>query len=203
VRIRQQFGKPIISFQAIAHRLVRMAEEVELGHASYPRPAAARFQESGLWCGPWRLARPRASASPRQKRSWRAAHQLHGAMGMTREYPLHHFTRRLRAWSFEWGTGRAVRSGDRSPGSQIRRGGAVAAADRHAGARIAMTSTTAPTGCRRARTGLRLRPPPGGLGRWLASGGKGGGRYVWRSDTREALSGPGGLGWRRPARYSE
>jgi len=34
-----------------------------------------------------------------------AAHQLHGAIGMTREYPLHHFTRRLRAWSFEWGTG--------------------------------------------------------------------------------------------------
>src|SRR5258708_4727886 len=47
VRIRQQFGKPIISFQAIAHRLVRMAEEVELATLA-TSAAAARFQESGL-----------------------------------------------------------------------------------------------------------------------------------------------------------
>lgn len=29
------------------------------------------------------------------------AHQLHGAMGITREYPLHQFTRRLWAWRDE------------------------------------------------------------------------------------------------------
>jgi acyl-CoA dehydrogenase len=28
----------------------------------------------------------------------RLAHQLHGAMGVTREYPLHRYTRRLWAW---------------------------------------------------------------------------------------------------------
>lgn len=28
----------------------------------------------------------------------RLAHQLHGAMGITQEYPLHHVTRRLWAW---------------------------------------------------------------------------------------------------------
>jgi acyl-CoA dehydrogenase len=28
----------------------------------------------------------------------RLAHQLHGATGITREYPLHRLTRRLRAW---------------------------------------------------------------------------------------------------------
>ena len=26
------------------------------------------------------------------------AHQMHGAMGMTEEYPLHHYSRRLWAW---------------------------------------------------------------------------------------------------------
>ena len=34
----------------------------------------------------------------------RAAHQAHGAMGVTREYPLHHLTRRLWSWRHEWGT---------------------------------------------------------------------------------------------------
>jgi acyl-CoA dehydrogenase len=34
-----------------------------------------------------------------------AAHQAHGAMGMTQEYPLHNLTRRLWAWTREYGTG--------------------------------------------------------------------------------------------------
>lgn len=34
------------------------------------------------------------------------AHQVHGAIGMTQEYPLHHFTRRIWAWGHEWGTER-------------------------------------------------------------------------------------------------
>ena len=50
----------------------------------------------------------------------RAAHQAHGAMGMTREYPLHHSTRRLWAWRHEAGSagewaqrvGRAANQGD-------------------------------------------------------------------------------------------
>src|SRR2546430_917720 len=36
----------------------------------------------------------------------RAAHQAHGAMGVTREYPLHHLTRRLWSWRDEYGSGR-------------------------------------------------------------------------------------------------
>jgi acyl-CoA dehydrogenase len=39
----------------------------------------------------------------------RAAHQAHGAMGVTREYPLHHLTRRLWAWRHEHGGGREWR----------------------------------------------------------------------------------------------
>ena len=33
----------------------------------------------------------------------RAAHQAHGAMGMTQEYLLHQYTRRLWAWRSEYG----------------------------------------------------------------------------------------------------
>jgi acyl-CoA dehydrogenase len=35
----------------------------------------------------------------------RAAHQAHGAMGMTQEYALHHVTRRLWSWRREYGDG--------------------------------------------------------------------------------------------------
>ncbi|WP_344452352.1 acyl-CoA dehydrogenase family protein [Actinocorallia aurantiaca] len=35
-----------------------------------------------------------------------AAHQVHGAMGVTREHPLHHATRRLWAWRDEWAPSR-------------------------------------------------------------------------------------------------
>jgi acyl-CoA dehydrogenase len=34
------------------------------------------------------------------------AHQIHGAIGMTQEYPLHDFTRRLMVWEWEWGSER-------------------------------------------------------------------------------------------------
>jgi alkylation response protein AidB-like acyl-CoA dehydrogenase len=34
----------------------------------------------------------------------RSAHQLHGAMGVTREHPLHLATRRLWSWRDEWGS---------------------------------------------------------------------------------------------------
>jgi acyl-CoA dehydrogenase len=33
----------------------------------------------------------------------RAAHQAHGAIGCTQEYPLHQFTRRLWSWEREYG----------------------------------------------------------------------------------------------------
>ena len=37
----------------------------------------------------------------------RGAHQLHGAMGVTREHPLHLATRRLWSWRDEYGTQRS------------------------------------------------------------------------------------------------
>src|SRR5437899_2588713 len=38
----------------------------------------------------------------------KASHQAHGAIGMTREYPLHEYTRRLNAWRREFGNERQV-----------------------------------------------------------------------------------------------
>jgi acyl-CoA dehydrogenase len=51
----------------------------------------------------------------------RASHQAHGAMGVTREYPLHQLTRRLWSWRHEWGTTRGWR---RELGSSVAARGA-------------------------------------------------------------------------------
>jgi hypothetical protein len=50
------------------------------------------------------------------------AHQVHGAIGMTKEYELHHFTRRLLTWADEWGG--AERWGTQL-GERVLRGGAA------------------------------------------------------------------------------
>jgi hypothetical protein len=49
------------------------------------------------------------------------AHQVHGAISMTKEYELHHFTRRLLTWADEWGG--AERWGTQL-GERVLRGGA-------------------------------------------------------------------------------
>ena len=108
---RRQFGRPIAAFQAVQHHLVGIAQETALVHAAID--AAARVP------GPFEIAAAKALASRAAMAATRAAHQVHGAMGMTQEYRLHHFSRRLWAWRNEYGDeqhwavrlGRAVAAG--------------------------------------------------------------------------------------------
>ena len=108
---RRQFGRPIAAFQAVQHHLVGIAQETSLVHAAIA--AAARVP------GPFEIAAAKALASRAAMAATRAAHQVHGAMGMTQEYRLHHFSRRLWAWRNEYGDeqhwaarlGRAVAAG--------------------------------------------------------------------------------------------
>src|SRR5205085_10230657 len=51
------------------------------------------------------IAAAKLLASQAALSATRAAHQVHGAIGMTREYRLHHFSRRLWAWRSEYGDG--------------------------------------------------------------------------------------------------
>ncbi|SPT51271.1 Uncharacterised protein [Actinomadura madurae] len=44
---------------------------------------------------------PKMIADLQAKEAIRCAHQAHGAIGMTREYPLHRLTRRLHTWSLD------------------------------------------------------------------------------------------------------
>lgn len=95
---RYQFGKEIGKFQAIQQQLAMLAGEVAaIGILSdfiitnidrrllLVEIAIAKIQSS------------EASGSVSK-----IAHQVHGAMGFTDEYPLHYFTRRLWSWRDEY-----------------------------------------------------------------------------------------------------
>jgi acyl-CoA dehydrogenase len=101
---RQQFGRPVGSFQAVAQRLVRMSSEAEAGILA-TEVAAQRFAQVGA-AAAFEIAVAKSSASRAASEVAAHAHQVHGALGMTREYTLHHFTRRLWSWRQEWGSER-------------------------------------------------------------------------------------------------
>lgn len=96
---RVQFGRPIGKFQAVQQMLAVMA-----GHVAAAK-AAADFAVHGcageLSLFPVAIAKARAGEAAGL--SAEIAHQVHGAMGITREHRLHFSTRRLWAWRDEFG----------------------------------------------------------------------------------------------------
>jgi acyl-CoA dehydrogenase len=118
---RNQFGRPIASFQAVGQRLVRMSSEAEAGILA-TEVAAQRFAEVGVEAG-FEVGAAKAAAARAASEVAAHAHQVHGAIGMTREYALHHFTRRLWVWRQEWGS---ERRWSRTVGEQVTAAGADA-----------------------------------------------------------------------------
>jgi acyl-CoA dehydrogenase len=101
---RHQFGRPIGAFQAVAQRLVRLSSEAEAGYLA-AEVAARHFAELGTGAA-FQVAMAKATACRTASEVITQAHQIHGAIGMTQEYALHDFTRRLLAWRQEWGSER-------------------------------------------------------------------------------------------------
>jgi acyl-CoA dehydrogenase len=99
---RRQFGKPVASFQAVQQHLVTVAQcAVKAAIAADAATRAADQPDAAFAVGAARVVSDDAAVV-----ATRAAHQAHGAMGVTREYQLHHLSRRLWAWRHEYGTGR-------------------------------------------------------------------------------------------------
>ena len=96
---RAQFGRPIAKFQAIQHQLAIMAGEAAAARRAADLAAAA--------LGSARLPSLAAAAKARCGEAAGVcsdiAHQVHGAMGYTREHPLNLRTRRLWRWRDEYG----------------------------------------------------------------------------------------------------
>jgi len=99
---RQQFGRPIARFQAVQAHLVTIAEEAELaGLAVQVAALNARPDPSFL-----DVAAAKSAAGEAATVAARAAHQAHGAIGMTKEYELGQLSRRLWSWRDEFGSER-------------------------------------------------------------------------------------------------
>lgn len=106
VKDRVQFGKPIGKNQAIQQQLAVLAGEVACSYAAattalrdlpaMPQDSAAQAEFSAA------VAKVTASDAVRTGAS--IAHQVHGAIGFTYEYPLNFATRRLWAWRAEAGS---------------------------------------------------------------------------------------------------
>jgi acyl-CoA dehydrogenase len=96
---RVQFGRPIARFQAIQHHLADLAAEAVA--AGLAAEAAAELAESGK---PLEAAAISKSRTGLAARAAAVAHQVHGAIGVTEEHPLHLFTRRIWDWRDDFGS---------------------------------------------------------------------------------------------------
>jgi hypothetical protein len=101
-RQRQQFGKPLAAFQAIQQQLAVLAEEAAACRGA--AAAAAHALDRGDAAFEIACAKLRANIAAGAAAS--IAHQVHGAIGFTKEYALQKFTRRLWAWRSDYGNDR-------------------------------------------------------------------------------------------------
>ena len=101
-RERKQFGKSLSTFQAIQQQLAVFAEE----SAATNMAAAAACRAADRGTAEFEIACAKLRANIAVGTATAVAHQVHGAIGFTAEYRLHHFTRRLWQWRSEFGNDR-------------------------------------------------------------------------------------------------
>jgi len=96
---RVQFGRPIGKFQAVQHLIAGLAGEAACARAAVDLAFAAADRGAG-----WEtVAVAKIRTSLAVPKSTFAAHETHGAIGVTEEHVLHYFTRRLMQWREEAG----------------------------------------------------------------------------------------------------
>lgn len=91
---RVQFGRPVGKFQAIQHQISVMAEHV----AATRMAAQIAFSGDGRTPQRMHAAIAKFGASDAVATVTAMAHAVHGAIGITAEYDLQLYTRRLHAW---------------------------------------------------------------------------------------------------------
>jgi len=105
-KTRTQFGRPIGSFQAVAHRCVDMRSDLD---------ALRYLVYQAAWClavgrpSDLEVAAAKAYGNEALRRIYLHAHQVHGAIGFSTEHDLHLFTRRAKAAELQWGSTAAHR----------------------------------------------------------------------------------------------
>jgi acyl-CoA dehydrogenase len=97
---REQFGRPIAKFQVIQHQITEMAEQV----LSADMAVQLAFSGTGRWPAPLRAAVAKQRSSAAASRVAALGHAVHGAIGLSEEYPLQLYTRRLYEWRLTEGS---------------------------------------------------------------------------------------------------
>jgi hypothetical protein len=95
-RDRKQFGRSLSQFQVIQSHLAEMAGELAATSAILETALAAEAAEA-------ETASAKVRAGQAAQVIARLAHQIHGAIGFTEDFPLQLWTRRLWAWREEYG----------------------------------------------------------------------------------------------------
>lgn len=96
---RVQFGKPLAKFQAIQHSAAVLASQAAATGCAADMAADA-FAD-GIDVA--RIAAAKTFCGDAVGIATDLAHQVHGAIGFSREYALHHRTQRLWSWREEYG----------------------------------------------------------------------------------------------------
>jgi acyl-CoA dehydrogenase len=96
---RRQFGRKLREFQAIQQQLAVLVEEAAaVSCATLAAAHALEFGDAGF-----EIVAAKLRTNLAIERGTPIAHQCHGAIGVTREYPLQRSTRRLWSWRAEFG----------------------------------------------------------------------------------------------------
>jgi acyl-CoA dehydrogenase len=103
---REQFDRPLARFQVVSSALADMSSQVSVARSALD---AAVDDVDGAAPSELAVTLARVTVVDVVKPVGEHAHHLHGAMGITREYPLHRATRRLWSWRDEWGSERSWR----------------------------------------------------------------------------------------------
>ncbi|KAF0956792.1 acyl-CoA dehydrogenase family protein [Rhodococcus sp. T7] len=102
---RSQFGRPLAKFQAVQNLVSDIAAEAALARAATDAALAAAVRTQ--WAAKdleFPIAVARSCAGHAASVVVRNAHQVHGAIGTTREHRLHEFTKPALAWRSEFGS---------------------------------------------------------------------------------------------------
>ena len=105
-RERQQFGRPISSFQAIQFKLADMAMEIELARLMYYKAAWQHMQGQPFTR---EASMAKLFASESAKRAADQAVQIHGGYGFMDEYPVSRYWRNVKAHEIGEGTSEVQR----------------------------------------------------------------------------------------------
>ena len=101
VQERQQFGKPLVEFQAVQMMLADMVLQVEAARLLIER--AARHAGTGL-PDPLEVSLAKCTANEMAKRVSDLAMQVHGGNGLTEEYGIERLHRDAHGWAVAGGT---------------------------------------------------------------------------------------------------